>query len=81
MAPAMTEHWRPRFGDRQMLVGKLGPAWRCLVGWVDAGPRSKLPRSGDLMDGDRRAGEKAGGRVRRQTWPDQTQAHSGRGGQ
>lgn len=35
---------------------------------MDAGPRSKLPRSGDLMDGDRRVGEKAGGRVRRQTW-------------
>lgn len=29
-APAMTEHWRPRFGVRQMLVGNwalLGGAW------------------------------------------------------
>lgn len=62
----MTEHWHPRFGDRQMLVGNWalpgGPWWAAL----DAGPRSKLPRSGDLMDGDRRGGENAGGRVRRQ---------------
>lgn len=57
----MTEHWHPRFGARQMLVASWGSLGACLVGWVDAGPRSKLPRSGDLVDG---GGSASGLRVR-----------------
>lgn len=78
-APAMTEHWHPRFGARQMLVGTwgyLGGAWWA---WWMRGPGASSHGRGIWWMGISEQSEGAGGRVRRQAWPDRSSGSSGRG--